>query len=78
MDKKEFIKKLEDFVKLYQTSHTIDEIVKNKILDYSTAWNKESIIEELIKRIDEYRLYEENNFPYLPFAEKLLSGSPIN
>jgi hypothetical protein len=76
MDKQEFIANLEAFVKYYQSSHIIDEVVKNKILQYSTAWNKEVVMEELIKRIDEHRLYEEDSFPHLSFVDKFLSTIP--
>lgn len=76
MDKQEFIASLEAFVKFYQSSHIIDEVVKNKILDYATAWNKEVVMEELIKRIDEHRLYEEDNFPHFSFVDKFLSDVP--
>lgn len=76
MDRKEFIANLESFVKMYQATEHIDEVVKNKVLEYATAWNKKSVMEDLIKRIDEHRLYEEEGFPYLIYVEKFLSSIP--
>jgi len=76
MDKQEFIAHLEIFVKYYQSSNTFDEVVKNKILQYATAWNKEAVMEELIRRIDEHRIYEEKGFPSMSYVEKFLSSIP--
>lgn len=76
MDKKEFEKFVDDFVKDYQKNNYFNEFIKSEILKNSTAWNKENVMEDLIKRIDEHRLYEEDGFPYLIYVEKFLSSIP--
>lgn len=77
MDREKFVKELGEFVEDYISSEVINLVDKNKILDYSTAWNKEIIMEELIKRIDEYRLYEEEGFPFQSYVDKFLSEMPV-
>lgn len=78
-----FEKDLIDFIETYETSKKIDEKLKNKILEKSTAWNKESVMIELIKRIDEYREYEDfsdekSDFPYRIYLSKFMQEMPKN
>lgn len=77
MDKQKFIELLDKFVEKYQDEKIIDDKLKLKVLKNSTAWNKETVMVEFIKRIDEHRLYEEKGFPFISYVNKFLSGQPI-
>lgn len=76
MAKKKFLNDLEDFVKDYKLNGITNNRKVNKLLKETSAYNKENVINDIMKRIDEHRLYEEDDFPYLYYVEKLLQPAP--
>ena len=78
--RKSFEELLDGFVEKYELEEKIDEKLKEKILNQATAYNKDAIMIELIRRIDEYRLYDEHpetaSFPYKGYIEKFMQGIP--
>ncbi len=74
---KSFEQILKEFVKKYEEKNELDEKLKVRILKEATSYNKESIMIELLKRINEYRMYEdETEFPYQVYLSKFMQGIP--
>lgn len=73
MEKETYIELIRSFVKEYRENNIINERLKKEILEGSTAWNKEFIMINFIKTIDNFRLYEEKDFSLTSYAEKFLS-----
>jgi len=75
--RKSFEDILGEFVKKYQEDEIVDEKLKDKILEKATSWNKDTVMTELIRRIDEYRLYEDEiEFPYRSYLSKFMQEEP--
>jgi hypothetical protein len=75
MTKKKFLKDLEDFVKNYHDNGIINEKKKKKILNETDVWNKENLMDHLVNRIDELRLYEEPDFPFMYYLEGFMPSN---
>lgn len=76
MDKKKFVELLKKFTDKYELENSVDDKIKLKILKEATAWNKETVMSDMIKRIDDHRLYEEEGFNYGHYVDMFLSGAP--
>lgn len=76
MDRKEFIVLVERFVKDYQKNHVVNDEMRNEILNNSTTWNKGLVVIDLITKIEDHRLYEEEGFPFIAYVDKLLTPFP--
>ena len=71
----EFEKLIEKFVNKLENHGELDNKLKSDILKASTVWNKEEIMEDLIKQIKIFKDYDEKevNFPFKRYVERLLS-----
>jgi hypothetical protein len=69
----ELDKLLKDFVDKFMTIKYFDKDLYVKIIDVATAWNKAEILNSMVKTIELFQDYEENQkFDYTPFLESLL------
>lgn len=69
---------LKKFVEKYELEGLIDKKKKEKLLEMSIANNKEEIIDEIINRIEQYKMYDDfqtkfSDFPYVCYIERLLT-----
>ncbi|HUS51089.1 MAG TPA: hypothetical protein VMZ91_13050 [Candidatus Paceibacterota bacterium] len=71
---KSFEKVLIKFIEKIEHHNTVDEKLKYKILHASSLWNKEAVVEDMIRKIKVFKDYDEEevNFPYRYYLKVLL------
>ena len=69
-----FKKTLLQFIEKIEHDDVVDERLKYKILHASSLWNKEEVLEDMIKKIKVFKDYDEEevNFPYKYYLQILL------
>lgn len=69
-----FKKILLQFIEKIEHKNIIDEKLKYEILQLSVLWNKQEVIEDMIKKIKVFKDYDEKevNFPYKYYLQVLL------
>lgn len=72
-ENKDLEKFLVKFVDKLENKKIFDEKLKEKILGLSTVWNKEEVFNGMVKQIEIFQDYneEEINFNWHPFIETL-------
>lgn len=72
------------FIKKFNETGKIDEKLRLQLINASTTWNKRIVIDDLTKRLNEFKMYnemrevEDTEFPYKTYVVKLSQPLPTN